>query len=535
VAGVFRTLLRSRALWRVSLAYALFIAAEYAVWVAMLVYAYDRGGTTTAGLVAVAQLVPGALFAPFAGALADRHPPGRILALGYGCQAIGMGLTAAVIAGGAPDLLVYASAAAAQTCITFTRPSQAALIPGIARTPDELTAANVVSGWVESVMVLGGPFTAGLILEVSGVDTVFAVFAVTAVVSLVLVLPVPGPRPLAPERQTGLSDEVLRGVRVLRAEAESRDLVLLVFGEQVMLGAADLLYVLVALDLLALGNSWVGYLNAAFGAGGVVGASLAAMLVGRPRLVPPLIWSAVVWGAAFAALGLVGSAATAAAVFMVAGGGRSLFDVSNRTLLQRTAPPEALACIFGMAECLSQAGLAIGSLLVPLLAAIGGSTAAVVGAGLVIPAIVLVRLRALRAIDAAATVPVVELALLRQVPMFEALPAPELEGLAHNMEFAEVPAGIAVVEEGDHGDRFYVIASGAFTVTTAGEVVNRLEAGDGFGEIALLRDVPRTATVTADEDARVYSLAKEPFLIALTGHAPTWERAEAVIDHHLSS
>jgi MFS family permease len=535
VAGVFRTLLRSRALWRVELAFALFIAAEYAVWVAMLVYAYDRGGTTAAGLVAVAQLVPGAIFAPFAGALSDRHPAGRVLALGYGCQAIGMGLTAAVIAAGAPDLLVYASAAAAQTCITFTRPAQGALIPAIARTPDELTAANVVSVWVEGAMVLAGPFVAGLILEISGVDVVFAVFAVSAVASLLLVRPVPGPRPLVTGEPARFSQDALAGFRVLREEAESRDLVLLIFAEELMLGCADLLYVLVALDLLALGNSWAGYLNAAFGAGGVIGASLAAMLVGRRRLVPPLLWSAVVWGAAFAALGVVGSAAAAAAVFLVAGGGRSLFDVSARTLLQRTAPPEALARIFGVAESMSQAGLALGSLLVPLLALIGGPTAAVVGAGIVMPAIIFARLRALRAIDAAATVPVVELALLRQVPMFESLPAPELEGLAHNMHLLEVPAGTAVVEEGDHGDRFYVVASGAFTVTAGGRTVNRLEAGDGFGEIALLRDVPRTATVRADEDARVYALAKDAFLIALTGHAPTRQRAEATIDHHLAS
>ncbi len=533
--GVFRTLLRSRALWRAESAYALFIAAEYAVWVAMLVYAFNRGGATTAGLVAVVQLIPGVLFAPVPAMLADRHPPGRVLALGYACQAVGMGVTAAVILGGAPDLAVYAAAAVAQTCVTFTRPAQAALVPGIARTPDELTAVNVVSGWLESVMVLIGPFSAGLILEVAGVGTVFAVFAVTAALSLVLVLPVPGPPPLGTDAGPGFVQEVLGGVTALRAEPASRDLVALLFAETVMFGAADLLFVVVAIDLLALGDSWAGYLNGAFGAGGVIGASMAAFLVGRRRLVPPLLGAALVWGLSFALVGQSGSAAVAALLFAIGGGGRSLFDVSARTLLQRTSPPETLARIFGVVESLSQAGLAVGALMVPVLVALGGANAAVIGAGLVLPLLIGLRMRRLRAIDAAATVPVVELALLRLVPMFEVLPGHVLEGLAHNLELHEVAAGTAVIEEGDSGAHYYVIADGSFVVTLAGAEVNRLGEGDGFGEIALLRDVPRTATVRAVTPARVYALGKEPFLIALTGHAPARAHADAVIEHHLRS
>ena len=119
--AVFRALAGNGALTRVVAGYALFALTEYSVWTAMLVYAYARGGATVAGLVALAQLVPAALFAPVASAIADRRSPVVLLAGGYLAQAAGMAATAGAILAGVP-LAAYAAAMVAATAVTTTRP-----------------------------------------------------------------------------------------------------------------------------------------------------------------------------------------------------------------------------------------------------------------------------------------------------------------------------------------------------------------------------------------------------------------------------
>ncbi len=511
------------------LAFAGFNGAEWGAWIAILVYAYAQGGATTTGLVALAQLLPAALLAPLGATAADRYRPARVLAFGYLLQAITFALTAAALFAGADPILVYVFAACSACAVTITRPTQAALTPALARTADELTATNVVSGWIESLSVLVAPALAGLLLAIGQPGTVLAAAAAATLVSSALVWRVRGPAPASLEdRGPSPLAEALEGLRVVRHEPEPRLLVLLLGAQFVAIGALDVLFVVLAIDVLEHGQPWAGYLNAAFGAGGVLGVLVTAGLVGRRHLAPAVLAGAAIWCAALVVLALVPSVGTALVLLACAGAGRLLLDVAGRTLLQRSGPPEFLSRVFGVLEGFSMAALALGSLLTPLLVALGGGRFAVAGIGLVLPIVALVVGRRLLRLDAERTVPVVEISLLRSLTLFAALPPPELDVLARNLEPVRVAAGGTVIREGEPGDRFYAIADGTVDVSADGVRLAEFGRGEGFGEIALLRDVPRTATVIARDDVLLYALPKDAFLAAVTGHAPTSQAAEQV-------
>src|SRR5439155_12849443 len=398
------------------------------------------------------QLVPATVFAPFAAGLGDRFPPARVLTLAYVLQAAALGATGASLLAGAPTPLSYALAAVATTAVTLTRPTQATLVPAHARAPEELTAANVVSGWIESVSLVAAPALAGVLLSVGSAGLVFAVMAGLSLVGGLVVLPVAGPPAAA-----GAAPP-FQAFRLVREEPEARLLLGLLAAESVAIGALDVVYVVLAISLLDLGGSDAGYLNAAFGAGGVAGIVATATLVGRKRLTPALAAGALTWGGAFLVIALDPRLGTAFVLLAVAGAGRIVVDVAGRTLLQRIAPVDLLARVFGLLEGLTMGALAVGSLLTPLLVGLAGGRAAVIGVGAVLPLALLIAAPRLVAIDRRATVPVVELSLLRSLPLFAPLGPPQLESLARELEPVRAAAGEPIVREGEAGDRFYVVA-----------------------------------------------------------------------------
>lgn len=186
---MLRRVLANPRLRRAELAFAGFSLAEYGVWTAILVYAYERGGTTAAGVIAVVQLAPAALVAPFAAGLADRRGGAYALVLGYVLQAASIGATAVVVLLDGPALVAYCFVIVAATAVTLSRPAQAKLVSTLAEHPDELTGAAAVSGWIEASSALGGPLLAGLVLAIDGPGVVFALFAVVLAGSALAVLP----------------------------------------------------------------------------------------------------------------------------------------------------------------------------------------------------------------------------------------------------------------------------------------------------------------------------------------------------------
>jgi hypothetical protein len=436
---------------------------------------------------------------------------------------------------GAPTPVVYATAILVAPAFNLTRPAVNVLLPQLVRTPDELTAANAGVGWIESAGVVLGPLGASLAIALGGPGAAVAAFAVLMLVAAWAARPLVRLAPGRPAQagESALGD-VLGGLRSLHRDPRTGLLVLVLTTQSVFFGAMDVIFVVLALDELGLGNGGVGVLNAAFGVGGLLAVVLTMRLVGRRRLAPVLIGAAACMGGAIGLIAVWPHLATALVLLVVANAARSLFDVSGRTLLQRTSSPAVLGRIFGVLEGVNALGLALGALLVPVLVHVGGTTGALIGVGALMPLALILLLPIALGADARATVPVVQIALLRAMSLFRPLQPPSLEATARALEQLPAPAGHVLIREGEVGDSFYAIADGTVRVQTASGFTTTLGRGDGFGEIALLRGVPRTATVTAETDALLYRLSRDDFLTAVTGMAEAHEAARALAHDRLA-
>jgi MFS family permease len=520
----------------VELAFIGFTAAEWSTWIAIMVFAYEASGVAAAAGIGVIQLIPAAIFAPFASVLGDRFRRERVLLAGYLLQTLSVGATAAALLAQAPVSAIYALATLVATSITLTRPAQGSLLPSLARTPQELTAANVAVGWIESLSMFGGPALTGVLLGVSGPGVVFAVMAGALLCSALMVARIQGqsaPTLAHSGSVPGMLGELLGGFHALVGERQPRLVVCLMGAHFVVAGTIDVLFVVLSFQILDLGSAGVGFLNAAFGVGGIVGAGLTMLLVARRRLAPPLYGGAAAWGGALVAIGLFPNRIAAPVLVGVAGVGRPLIDVAGRTLLQRVVPDRVLSRVFGVLEGLYMAGLAVGLAVIPALFALIGVRATFVVAGAFLPVLFLLLSRRLAEVDASATVSETRLALLRSLPIFAPLPAPAIERVASRLIPIEATAGTPIVRQGEPGDRFYIISDGEVTVSRDGHDVASLGGGGFFGEIALLRDALRNATVTARTRVRLYALERDDFLEVVTGHKQSAEAADAVTRERL--
>jgi MFS family permease len=503
----------------------------------MLVFAYRRGGAPAAGLVAVLQLVPSALVAPFGAALGDLFRRERLMLGTYVAQALAMTATGAALFLDAPLGLVFALAAVAAMSITFTRPLLAAMLPSMARTPEELTAAYVASGTIESLSLFIGPAVAGGLMTIAGPGAVFAVMAVTLAASATLVARLR--LPTHPGRARVSASTIVRsavaGFRHVAREPHPRTVMSLMSAFWMQDGAMDVLIVVVAIELLAIGDAGAAFLNSAVGVGGVMGGALAVVLVGRSMLAPPFRVGAVVSGASIAAIAGVPVVAGAAVLLLMGGGGRVFMDVTGRTLLQRVIDDRMLTRIFGILESLYMLALAVGSIVASVLVRAAGTRLALVAAGACVPAVTLLAWRPLSAVDRVAPQIADQVRLLRSIAMFAALPPVTLERLARRLTPLDADGGAVIVRQGEPGDRFYVVAGGEVSVSVDGRVMRTEGPGGFFGEIALLREVPRTATVTATAPTALFALERDDFLAAVTGHAPSARLAEDTVRQRLRS
>ena len=528
---------------RLELAWAGSNIGGWAYSVGVAVFAYDAGGATAVGLVAFARMLASALVAPFFGVLADRYPRRAVMVVSDLTRAAALVAAAAGALAGGPPIIVYLMTGIVSIASTAFQPAQSAILPALAHEPEELAAANVASSTIESVAIFAGPALGGLLLVVTSPGVVFAATASTFVWSALLVVRITAETKASGETDAAKSEdptrrivrEAITGVTTIARDARLRLLIGLYGVQTFVHGLLNVLLVVIALKLLGLGEGGVGYLNSAVGIGGVIGALFALMLVGRRRLAGAFGLGIVAWGVPIALIGIWANSIAAFVFLAVLGIGNTVVDVAALTLLQRAVPDEVLGRVFGVLESLILATIGLGSILAPALISLLGLRGALVATGALLPALAALTWRRLVAIDAAVEVPAEQIALLRGVPFLAGLPTPTLERLAEKLQPVELQAGTVVFREGEEGDRFYVVASGAVDVVAEGRKLASFGEGYYFGEIALLHGVPRTATVTAASDVELYALERDDFLAAVTGHAPTAEQADAVIGRRLSA
>jgi MFS family permease len=519
VADVFANL----AILRIELAWLAVTLAEYGLVVSLNVFVFRRGGAGAVGVLGVLLFVPPAVASPIWAALADRYGRKPVMTSALTARTILALALAAVMIADQPLGLVFVTAAATMTMTTAFWALHLAMIPSLARSPEELTAANAVSSLAETIGSLAGPLMAAVVLAATSPGwAVVSVGAVLAVATLLVAGIKPPSDAVGEEEGEAEEDEgsfvaqITGGLRFVAGDRDVRTTLLLNGLQNVAQGAAGVLAVVVALSLFHGSASSAGLLSSTIGVGAVLGGLGGFLLIGRKSLATPLGATMVASGAAFLMLAGVPTYAVAMVTFAVVGAALPLCDVCTATIAQRLTPDRFLGRVFGVQDSLIWTGWAVGSALAGSLASRLGERGALVCLGALMPAYAVLRFARLRRMDGAMEVPEGEIDLLRRVPLFAPLSAQILEALAGRLARLRVGAGDVIIREGDPGDLYYVISSGTFEVMIGSAVVRTIGEGEGFGEIALLRNVPRTATVSAVTDGVLCSLEREPFLEAVT-------------------
>jgi Cyclic nucleotide-binding domain/Major Facilitator Superfamily len=535
--GTVRDALQLPGMRRIELGYGLSITGELAGTVALVVYAVSAGGAGLVAVYAASRTVAGMGVALVLTGITSRLRRDRLLRWSIALRMVLLAAAALLAASGQPPAAVVATGAASSALAGTYRPLQAAVLPWLVRTPAELAASNAVTAVMENSGALAGPLLAGGLLAVAAPAAAIAAAAgVLAATSLSLLrLTVPDTPDLPGHGAVQVARDVASGLAEFVRMAPPGGIAILAFAQTLLRGALVVLIAVLAVHVLALGGSAVGWLTAAFGAGGLAGGALAAGAVRITRLGRSFITGMLVWGLPLALLALRPAAALAYLALVIIGIGNAVVDVSAFTLVTRLAGPRTAGKVLGALEFVALAGLATGSILTPLLLQLFGTrgTLALLGGGLA--GLALAHAARFRRLDQAVPAPGPETGLLISLPMFAPLPLAITDLLAAEIEPRQFPAGTVVIREGEPGDHFHLIIEGSATVSVHGTPRPSLHRGDCFGEIALLRDTPRTATVTAEQPLHTLALGREQFLTAVTGNPASKTAADELAAQRLST
>jgi CRP-like cAMP-binding protein len=510
-----------------------FQSANFAHGVLVVVFSFAAGGVGAAGAVTALRLLPGGLVAPLTTSLAASSRPQLHLGMGIGARCVASAATLAAVLGGAPVGVVLTLTALDSLMAAAVRPLHGALVVRLADTTAEAAAANRATASLISGGTLAGPAVAGLALALVGVGWAFVVptvvFAVGSIAAFSIKVPVTEE---APKTDAGPSGGVLRA-RLSAIGAGYRAI-----GQRRPAVAATFLYVLntalvgfflvasapAAKDRLGLGRSGITEILTIFGAGGLFGGLVIMSLAGGGRLARLLSVAMIGWAVTLAGLGETVVAAVGLAMAVGCGAASAVGFAVAPTLVQRSVAREAMVSASTVLQSLFQVAQAAGAMVAPVLIGRLGLPVALAAAGVSVVVITALVWPQSRKADVLSAEDAAKLAVVRATPALNALPALALEQLARAATHLAVPSGSEVIRQGDPGDRFYMIAAGLADVTVDGLRVGTLGPGGSFGEIALLRDVPRSATVTAREDLDLVVVDRADFLAAMSGGPETGGR-----------
>ena len=531
---VIRAALKDPDLRRLQASWMAVNAGMWAYLVTNLVVAYGAGGAAATGLLGVASFIAPTVVSPFAGVPAARWRPERVLAAVTALRVLAVALTVGLVAFDGPIVLLVPLVLLESGAGAIGRSLQIALQPLLARSPAELVAANVAAGTAEGLGTFAGPAVSAVLLAVAGpVGAYLGVLAIYALaVASIAGMHVP---PTRPGQVPSVRKELGAG---FRAGLLHRGPALILTGFWIQAGVRGALIVLTvvaAIELLGMGDSGAGLLNAAFGAGGVLGAIGAVALAGRTRIAPWFSAALAGWGLPVVILGLIVSPAVAIALMVVVGASNAVLDVAGFTLLQRAVPNAARVAVMGLLISGAGATMAIGGFVAPILVDGLGIEGALVATGVILPLVAVVTWPGIRNVDREAVVDTAKLTRIRADPLFAPLSMAMIEQLAGQLVPATFEAGAELIQEGEPGDRYYLIERGRVVVSQAGQRMREQGPGESVGEIALLFDVPRTASVRALEPVETLTLSRDDFLGTLCGQTASRRIADTIVMERLAT
>ncbi|HET7902060.1 MAG TPA: MFS transporter [Candidatus Nanopelagicales bacterium] len=554
------TVFRNPGLRNINLAFAGSAIGDWAYATAIVVWAYGQGGLTLVGLWGTIRLLLMAVVTPFASTLVDRLPRKMVMISTDLIRGALVLLVAFLILIDFNYVVILVLGTVTALVAAPFRPAVAALLPSLVEEPEELTAANGAGSTIESLAFFVGPALGGLMLTIWSAPAVIVFDGLTFAWSAFLVSRIHVPQrhlqtgldaeavaavdpadaddvagqgvlavATAEDKKTeGFLAESMAGFRAILADKDLR-LVSGVYCAQTIVAGASIVYTVeMAVQMTSFGAQGVGYMDSVLGIGAILGGLVAIGRASKQRIATDFGWGVVFWAIPLVIAALGNAMWAALAAVLIIGFANPIVDVNASTILQRLTPDNVLGRVFGALDGALIGAMALGSIIYPLLFNWVGLRWSLAILGVAVTALVLPTFGRLRRLDAMLGASA-ELELLSQIPLFGPLEPKSLEDVARQLKRREVRAGEAVITEGDVGDRFYIVEFGRTTATHGGQVLSSQGPGDPFGEIALLRDVPRTATVTADEDSVLLYLERDEFLAAVTGNSEVAGRADDLI------